>query len=60
MQGELLAAGDNLKAVIPGGSSMPLLPKEVCDTIKMDFDACVENKLGLGPLALLLLIKIKT
>ena len=24
---------------------MPLLPKEICDTIKMDFDACVENKL---------------
>ena len=27
---------------------MPLLPKEICDTIKMDFDACVENKTGLG------------
>ena len=27
---------------------MPLLPKQVCDNIKMDFDACVENKTGLG------------
>ena len=38
----------NLKAVIPGGSSMPLLPKHICDTIKMDFDECVDNKTGLG------------
>ena len=27
---------------------MPLLPKKICDTIKMDFDACVENNTGLG------------
>ena len=27
---------------------MPLLPKHICDTIKMDFDSCVENKTGLG------------
>ena len=27
---------------------MPLLPKHIYDTIKMDFDACVENKTGLG------------
>ena len=27
---------------------MPLLPKSKCDTIKMDFDDCVENKTGLG------------
>ena len=29
---------DNIKAVIPGGSSMPLLPKQISETIKMDFD----------------------
>ena len=28
---------DNLLAVIPGGSSVPLLPKETCDTVLMDF-----------------------
>ena len=27
---------------------MPMLPKEICDNMKMDFDACVENKTGLG------------
>jgi NADH:ubiquinone oxidoreductase subunit F (NADH-binding) len=30
---------DNLKAIIPGGSSVPLLPKKICDTVLMDFDA---------------------
>jgi NADH-quinone oxidoreductase subunit F len=30
---------DNLLAVIPGGSSVPLLPKEICDTVLMDFDS---------------------
>ncbi len=33
---------DNLKAIIPGGSSVPLLPKNVCDTVLMDFDALRE------------------
>ena len=46
--GGVAGGWDNLKAVIPGGSSMPLLPKHICDTIKMDFDACAENKTGLG------------
>src|SRR5690606_30682327 len=30
---------DNLLAVIPGGSSVPLLPKSICDDVLMDFDA---------------------
>ena len=46
--GGVVGGWDNLKAVIPGGSSMPMLPKEICDNMKMDFDACVENKTGLG------------
>ena len=28
---------DNLKAVIPGGSSVPLIPKDICDDVLMDF-----------------------
>ena len=39
---------DNLLAVIPGGSSMPVLPKPVCDTVLMDFDALSAVKSGLG------------
>ena len=46
--GGVIGGWDNLKAVIPGGSSMPLLPKDVCETIKMDFDSLVEQKSGLG------------
>lgn len=30
---------DNLKAVIPGGSSVPMLPKDICKDVLMDFDS---------------------
>ena len=30
---------DNLLAIIPGGSSVPLLPRSICDTVLMDFDS---------------------
>jgi len=39
---------DNLLAVIPGGSSVPLIPKEICDTVRMDFDSLREVQSGLG------------
>ena len=39
---------DNLLAVIPGGSSVPLLPKSICDDVLMDFDALREQRSGLG------------
>jgi NADH-quinone oxidoreductase subunit F len=39
---------DNLLAVIPGGASVPLLPKHICDTVLMDFDSLREHKSGLG------------
>ena len=39
---------NNLKGVIPGGSSTPVLPKDVCDTIPMDFDSLREAGSGLG------------
>ena len=39
---------DNLLAVIPGGSSVPLLPKSICDTVLMDFDSLRDVKSGLG------------
>ncbi|MGX6648050.1 NADH-quinone oxidoreductase subunit NuoF [Maricaulaceae bacterium MS644] len=46
---------DNLKAVIPGGSSVPLLPKDICDTVLMDFDALKEHKSGLGTAAVIVM-----
>ena len=48
---------DNLKAVIPGGSSVPLLPKEICDTVLMDFDALREHQSGLGTAAVIVMDK---
>lgn len=39
---------DNLKAVIPGGSSTPVLPRSICDTVLMDFDSLKEVQTGLG------------
>lgn len=39
---------DNLKAIIPGGSSTPLLPKQICDNVLMDFDSLREAGSGLG------------
>ena len=48
---------DNLLAVIPGGSSTPLLPKSICDTVLMDFDALVAEKSALGTAALIVMDK---
>ena len=46
---------DNLKAVIPGGSSCPILPKSVCDTVLMDFDSLREVQSGLGTAGLIVM-----
>jgi NADH-quinone oxidoreductase F subunit len=39
---------ENLKAVIPGGSSVPLIPKSVCDDVRLDFDDLKNAQSGLG------------
>ena len=39
---------DNLLAIVPGGSSTPLLPKNICETVKMNFDDLKANGSGLG------------
>ena len=48
---------DNLLAVIPGGSSVPLIPKSICETVHMDFDALKEVKSGLGTAAVIVMDK---
>ncbi len=48
---------DNLLAVIPGGSSTPMLPKSVCDDVLMDFDALREHKSGLGTAGVIVMDK---
>lgn len=45
----------NLKAVIPGGSSVPLLPADICDEAIMDFDWLREQRSGLGTAAVIVM-----
>uniref|UniRef100_F7EQG5 NADH dehydrogenase [ubiquinone] flavoprotein 1, mitochondrial n=1 Tax=Rattus norvegicus TaxID=10116 RepID=F7EQG5_RAT len=53
--GGVLGGWDNLLAVIPGGSSTPLIPKSVCETVLMDFDALVQAQTGLGTAAVIVM-----
>lgn len=46
---------DNLLAIIPGGSSVPLLPKSICDDVLMDFDSLRAQRSGLGTAAVIVM-----
>ena len=48
---------DNLKAIIPGGSSTPLMPKTVCDDMLMDFDSLRAAGTGLGTAGVIVMDK---
>jgi len=48
---------DNLLAIIPGGSSTPVLPKDMCETVLMDFDSLKEAKSGLGTAGVIVMDK---
>lgn len=48
---------DNLLAIIPGGSSVQLLPKEVCDTVTMDYESLQAQKSGLGTAGIIVMDK---
>ena len=58
--GGVVGGWDNLLAVIPGGSSTPLLPKHICDDIMMDFDALAAAPSGLGTAALIVMSKLNS
>ena len=45
----------NLKAIIPGGSSVPMIPKAICNNVLMDFDSLREVKSGLGTAAVIVM-----
>ncbi len=55
--GGVIGGWDNLLAVIPGGASVPLIPKSICDYVKMDFDSLSEVKSGLGTAAVIVMNK---
>ena len=46
--GDVIGGWNNLQAIIPGGSSVPLLPKSECETVLMDFDSLKDAGSGLG------------
>jgi len=46
--GGIRGGWDNLKAIIPGGSSVPMIPKDICETVTMDFDSLRNVGSGLG------------
>ncbi len=48
---------DNLLAVIPGGSSTPMIPKDICDSVHMDFDSLREVNTGLGTAGVIVMDK---
>tara|TARA_B100000886_G_scaffold293301_1_gene219441 strand:- start:4824 stop:6110 length:1287 start_codon:yes stop_codon:yes gene_type:complete len=48
---------DNLKAIIPGGSSVPMLPKTICEEVLMDYDSLREQHSGLGTAAVIVMDK---
>jgi len=48
---------NNLYAVIPGGSSVPVLPASECDDLSMDFDTLKNLKSGLGTAAVIVMDK---
>jgi NADH dehydrogenase (ubiquinone) flavoprotein 1 len=53
--GGVTGGWENLKCIIPGGSSVPLLTKKVCNDVLMDFDALKDVKSGLGTAAVIVM-----
>jgi NADH-quinone oxidoreductase subunit F len=48
---------DNLKAVIPGGSSCPILPAHICEDVLMDYDSLKTAGSALGTGGLIVMDK---
>jgi NADH-quinone oxidoreductase subunit F len=55
--GGIRGGWDNLLAVIPGGSSVPLVPGHIMMDVPMDFDGCKEVGSVLGTAALIVMDK---
>jgi len=53
--GGIRGGWDNLKAVIPGGSSVPVLPASIARGAIMDFDWLREQRSGLGTAAVIVM-----
>jgi len=53
--GGVIGGWSNLKAIIPGGSSVRLLPKNICEQVLMDFDSLRDQQSGLGTAAVIVM-----
>ena len=55
--GGIRGGWDNLLAIIPGGSSMPLIPEHECQDLTLDFDTLSKLKSGMGTAAIIVMDK---
>lgn len=55
--GGVIGGWDNLLAVIPGGSSVPVIPKSVCEDVLMDFDSLKDANTALGTAGVIVMNK---
>jgi len=53
--GGIIGGWDNLKAIIPGGSSVPMLTPNHCNEAIMDFDDLKNRRSGLGTAAVIVM-----
>ncbi|KAF8761421.1 NADH-ubiquinone oxidoreductase chain 2 [Rhizoctonia solani] len=56
--GGVVGGWDNLLGIVPGGSSVPILPKKMCED--MDFDSLKDAQSGLGTGAVIVMNKQTT
>jgi len=55
--GDVVGGWENLLAVIPGGSSVPLIPKNICEDVLMDFDSLKDVGSALGTAGIIVINK---
>ncbi|XP_064652648.1 NADH dehydrogenase [ubiquinone] flavoprotein 1, mitochondrial-like [Lineus longissimus] len=55
--GGVIGGWENLACIIPGGSSVPLIPQDICSTVLMDFDDLIRVQSGLGTAAVIVMNK---
>lgn len=53
--GGIRGGWDNLLGIVPGGSSVPVLPKDLCEKALMDFDSLRDLQSGLGTGAIIVM-----
>ncbi|KAF8072132.1 NADH-ubiquinone oxidoreductase 51 kDa subunit [Lyophyllum atratum] len=55
--GGVIGGWDNLLGIVPGGSSVPVIPPKICAEVLMDFDSLKDAQTGLGTGAVIVMDK---